>query len=280
MKQPLILSFVFLFLVACGQEEAAQPTVEEPAAVIEPAADAVITADDAAETDTAEDVVEVVEESAAEPEAGEEAILLAQADVPAVAPDWQFKEGQHYIRLVPTQPTVGGADKIEVAEFFWYGCPHCYTFEPAINEWAENLPPNVRFVRIPAMWNGILVLHARLFFGEEILVRNGVITDPAGFRRTVFEEYHRRGNRMTSEDAIQKLFARFGVSAEDFNSTWNSFEVDQKMRVAADLQRRYGVSSVPVVVVNGKFRTGAAEAGSYADLLEVLDELIVRESTR
>ena len=280
MKQPLILSFVFLFLVACGQEEAAQPTVEEPAAVIEPAADAVITADDAAETDTAEDVVEVVEESAAEPEAGEEAILLAQADVPAVAPDWQFKEGQHYIRLVPTQPTVGGADKIEVAEFFWYGCPHCYTFEPAINEWAENLPPNVRFVRIPAMWNGILVLHARLFFAEEILVRNGVITDPAGFRRTVFEEYHRRGNRMTSEDAIQKLFARFGVSAEDFNSTWNSFEVDQKMRVAADLQRRYGVSSVPVVVVNGKFRTGAAEAGSYADLLEVLDELIVRESTR
>jgi thiol:disulfide interchange protein DsbA len=130
------------------------------------------------------------------------------------------------------------------------------------------------------MWNGALVLHARLFYTEEILVRNGVIKEPKAFRDAVFEEYHRRGNRLMSEAAIQKVFERFGVSADDFTRTWNSFEVDQKLRVADDLARRYGVSSVPVVIVNGKYRTGAAEAGSYPKLLEVIDELIARESAR
>jgi thiol:disulfide interchange protein DsbA len=280
MKQSLILSFIFLFLVACGQEEAAQPAAEEPADVMEVADEAVVTADDAAETDTADEVMEVVEESAAEPEAGEEAILLAQADVPAVAPDWQFREGQHYIRLVPTQPTLGSADKIEVAEFFYYMCPHCYTFEPAIKRWVENKPANVRFVQIPATWNGVLVLHARMYYTSEILTRNGVIEDGAAFHSAVYEEMHRRNNRMSSEAAIQKLFARFGVSAEDFTRTWNSFEVDQKLRIAQDLARRYSISSTPTMVVNGKFRTGAAEAGSYPKLLEVIDELVARESAR
>ncbi len=280
MKQSLFLSIVFLFLVACGNEEPAEPADDEQVNVDEQIVVDTSDAIEAAEADVPDEALEVVEESAAEPAADEQAILLAQADVPTAPHEWQFTEGQHYMRLVPTQPTVGGADKIEVAEFFWYGCPHCYTFEPIINGWAETKPANVRFVRIPAMWNGALVLHARLFYTEEILGRNGVIKDPAEFRNAVFEEYHRRGNRMMSEGAIQKLFARFGVNAEDFSRTWNSFEVDQKMRVADDLARRYSVSSVPVLVVNGKYRTGAAEAGSYPILPEVIDELIARESVR
>lgn len=280
MKQTFLISLTFLFLVACGQEESAQPTVDEQAAVAEPVAEETTDAVNAVEADPVEEVLEVVEESAAEPEAGEEAILLAQADVPAVQPDWQFQEGRHYIRLVPTQPTVGGADKIEVAEFFYYMCPHCFTFEPAIKRWVENKPANVRFVQIPATWNGVLVMHARMFYTKEILARNGVIEDGAAFHDTVYQEMHRRNNRLGSEAAIQKLFERFGVSEEEFTSTWNSFEVDQKLRIAQDLARRYSVSSTPSMVVNGKFRTGAAEAGSYPKLLEVIDELVARESTR
>lgn len=279
MKNVYLLSLALLFLVACGKEQAAQPTVEEPAAVEDAIADESADDEVATEEATAE-TLEVVEESAAEPEEDEQAILLAQADIASPPQEWKYKEGQHYNRLVPTQPTVGGADKIEVAEFFWYGCPHCYTFEPIINEWAENKPANVRFVRIPATWNPLLVLHARLFYTEEILVRNGVIKDPAGFREAVFQEYHRRGNRMTSEGAIQKVFERFGVSADEFNRTWNSFEVDQKMRVASDLMRRYSVASVPAIVVNGKYRTGGQEAGGNDTWIELVDELIARESTR
>ena len=276
MKNLILISIAFLALAACSKEEPAPAVTEEPVVVEE----TVVEESPAPVAEAAETETVVVEESAAEPEEGEQAILLAQAETPAATRDWQFSEGEHYKRLVPAQPTLGGADKIEVAEIFWYGCPHCYTFEPTVNSWAEDLPATVRFVRLPAMWNGLLVLHAQLFYTEESLVRNGVIQDAEGFRNAVFEEYHRRGNRLTSEEAIQRLFARFGVTEEQFTSTWNSFEVDQNMRKAADLNRRYSVASVPAIVVNGKYLTGAQEVGGNDKWLELVDELIVRESTR
>jgi thiol:disulfide interchange protein DsbA len=280
MKHLTLLILALLVLAACGKDEPAQPQTAEPAAAEEAVAEEPVATPEETAAEAEAGAV-VVEESAAEPEDDEQAIVLAQADVPAASHDWQFEEGRHYQRLVPTQPTIGGADKIEVAEFFWYGCPHCYTFEPTINGWAENdKPANVRFVRIPAMWNGLLVLHARLFYTEEILARNGTIKDPEVFRETVFQEYHRRGNRLASEGAIQKLFERFGVSEEEFSRTWNSFEVDQKLRVAQDLARRYSIASVPAIVVNGKYRTGAQEAGSNEKWMELVDELILRESVR
>jgi len=266
-----------LVLGACSKEEQAAPAADEQPMVEQPAAEEMPADESAA---TADEVLEVVEESAAEPEPAEREIVLAQADVPVAPAEWKYREGENFTRLVPTQPTVGGADKIEVGEFFWYGCPHCYDMEPYINGWAEKAPSNVRFVRIPATWNALLVLHARLYYTEEILVRNGTIKDGPAFHEAVFMEYHQRGNRLTSEDAIQKFFARFGVSEQDFESTWNSFEVDQKLRVAEDLMRRYSISSVPTIVVNGKYRTSAAEAGSYPKLLELLDELVLRESLR
>jgi len=278
MKHLTVVSIFLLFAAACGQEEQAAPTVEEQPAVeleaVEPATDVVTT------EKATEEILEVVEESAAEPEADEKAIVLAQADTKPAQQEWQYTEGQHFHRLVPTQPKIGGADKIEVAEFFYYQCPHCFTFEPIIKGWVENKPADVRFVQVPAMWNPMLVLHGRMFYTNEVLARNGIIKDGAAFNTAVYQEIHRRNNRLTSERAIQNLFERFGVSADDFSTTWNSFEVDQKMRVATDLARRYGISSTPMIVVNGKYRTGGAEVGSYPRLLELIDELIARESIR
>ena len=268
-----------LLLVACGSDDPAPATEAQAVDTTAP----VVEADETpavAEEPTEDEVLEVVEESASDAEPEEEAILLAQADTSTPPPEWHYVENQHYVRLVPTQPTVGGADKIEIAEFFWYGCPHCYTFEPFINEWAESKPANVRFVRIPAMWNRGLELHAQLYYTEEYLVANGVIKDPAVFRDAVFAEYHQRRNRLGSKEAIQTLFARFDVSADDFERAWSSFEVNQKMRVAADLARCYGISSVPMVIVNGKYRTSGEEAGSYEGLIELIDELIAREELR
>ncbi len=279
MKYWIPLTLALLVLAACGKDEPAQPQPAEQAATDDIAVEEPAAVD---ETAPEEEVVEavVVEESAAEPEEGEQAIVLAQAEVPAASYEWQFEEGKHYIRLVPTQPTWGGADKIEVTEFFYYLCPHCYNFEPMLLEWQETKPANVRFVQVPAMWNQVLILHARMYFTAEALARNGVIEDSAAFHATVYNEIHRRNNRLTSESAVQSLFERFNVSEEDFNSTWNSFEVDQKLRVSADLARRYSVSSTPTVVVNGKYRFGAPEAGSYPKVIEVIDELILRESAR
>ncbi|MFQ6004904.1 MAG: thiol:disulfide interchange protein DsbA/DsbL [Woeseia sp.] len=284
MKKTAFLGFVMsIVLLACGTEEPPAEAVDPEATADEltpETPEAAVQADEEA-------VPELVEESAAEPDeaqAEDQPILLARntdPELPAAAPrEWQFSEGQHFRRLVPTQPTVGGADRIEVAEIFWYGCPHCFSFEPLINEWAENAPANARFIRIPALWNPLARLHGQLYYTEEVLAKNGKLADAAAFHSAVFNEFHRKSNRLTSEEAIQKLFERYGVSEEDFSSTWNSFEVNQKMRVAHDLVRRYGVTGVPSIVVNGKYRTAAAEAGSYTKLVELIDELIARESIR
>ena len=277
MKNIFALSILLLFAVACSKEEAAQPVEEAPVAeqtVVEEVPETEAT--EAA----AEETIEVVEESAAEAEPEDEAIVLAVADTPQAPQAWKYKEGEHYTRMVPTQPTVGGADKVEVAEFFRYGCPHCFDAEAYINDWSDEKPANSRLVKMPIVWNPLAQLHARLFFTAEVLVRNGKIDDGRAFHQTVFQEYHRRGNQMATEAAIATLFSRFGVSQEDFESTWGSFEVDQKLRVANDLMRRYKINSVPTVVVNGKYRTSATEVGSYPGLIELIDELIVRESIR
>lgn len=286
MKRINFLAVLFsVVLVACGGGE--QPAVEAPAAA--PAQDDAVAqpaAMPAAEQSEDDLQPQMVEESAAteeEVEVEDQPIILAQADEASVAiaeRDWKFKEGTHFARLTPTQPTVGGADKIEVAEIFWYGCAHCYDFEPLITRWNENKPVNARFVRIPATWNPLVKLHAQLYYTEEVLGNNGKIANIEQFRNAVFAEYHRRGNRLASVDAIQAIFEKHGVSAEDFKTTWGSFEVSQKLRVADDLQRRYSITGVPAIVVNGKYRSGAAEAGGYPRLLELVDELIVKESIR
>lgn len=287
MKRIAVTGVLALALVAGVLWFLRQPAPEAPAEPVAGGVTIVESPEIAAEVPAAEDdpeaQPEMVEESAAEDrdeQAESRPLLLAQADTPASSADWKYAEGQHFTRLVPTQPTVGGADKIEVAEVFWYGCAHCYDFETYVNRWLETKPANVRFVRIPATWNALVNLHAKLYYTEEVLAKNGKIANPEQFRAAVFAEYHRRGNRMASESSIQKLFETHGVSAEDFKTTWDSFEVAQKLRVAQDLARRYSITSVPAVVVNGKYRTGAGEAGGYPALMSLIDELVAREEVR
>ena len=284
MKSLILILFVYLLLLAgCGADEPVTDQATDAIAEEQPADDAGTAPEVDDEPAATQEQSQIVEESGGEPDASEDQdkpIILAQAETKAPAQDWQFKEGMHYHRMVPTQPTLGGADKVEVAEFFWYGCGHCYEFESYINPWSETKPANSRFVRIPATWNPLVKLHAQLYYTEEVLVTNGKIADPVGFRAAVFNEYHRRSNRLTSLTTIAEVFERFGVSEDDFNSTWNSFEVAQKLRVAEDLARRYAITGVPALVVNGKYRTGKADAGTYPELLEVVDELIERETIR
>ena len=281
MKHLFWVAAALFTLAACSKEEPTAPA-EDTAAAEAPAPEAVV--EEAATEETQEaatETLEVVEESASEEEEPEnEAIVLAVADTEVEAREWKYKEGQHYFRLMPTQPTVGGADKIEVAETFMYSCPHCFTLEPYIQKWLETKDPGVRFVRIPAVFNQLAMMHAQTYYTAELLEKNGMIADLSAFNNAAFIEYHNRGNRLTRIEAIQKLFERFNVSAEEFDKAWSSFPVNQKMRVGADLARRYGITSVPTIVVNGKYRTSAADAGGYDELLELIDELTVREGLR
>ena len=270
------LVFLALAVTACSKEDSAP--MEGSQAVEAEAEEAV--AQTAQSTAELTESLEVVEESAAEAEPEDQAIVLAQADDPTAGRVWKFKEGQHYNRFPSTAGLWGSADKIEVAEVFMYSCPHCYDLESFINTWEENKDPNIRFIRIPAVFNQLAALHAQLYYTEVFLGQSGKLKDPAAFREMVFDAYHRRGNRLTSETAIQRLFAQAGVSEDDFNRTWNSFEVNQALRRAREMAVNYGVKSVPMIVVNGKYTTDAGSAGSYPKLIELIDELTVREGLR
>jgi thiol:disulfide interchange protein DsbA len=272
MKHLIWIAALLLVLSACGSKEEPAAVVEEPV-VREEAVEPGETTGETISEEVLEETLEVVEESAAvEEEDADEPIVLALAETQAPAREWKYREGPHYTRMIPAQPTVGGADKVEIAEVFMYSCPHCFDLEPNINRWAEELDPGVRFVRIPAMFNRLAALHAQIYYTHEVLARNGLLNDPQAFHMAVFAEFHQRGNRLTNQSVIQKLFERFGVSPDDFNKTWNSFEVNQKLHLAQDLTRRYNISAVPAVVVNGKFHVPNSR-----ETLNILDELLARE---
>jgi thiol:disulfide interchange protein DsbA len=201
-------------------------------------------------------------------------IELAQAEETGPAPgvSERFELGKHYRRLSPTQPTSSSADKVEVAEIFWYGCPHCYTFDPYIESWLANKPDYVSFVRIPALWNPLLQIHARALYTAEALGK------AEEMHTAFFREIHVNRNPLNTEERLQEFFGRFGVDAESFSNAFNSFSVNVKLQRADDLAKRYRISSVPTVVVNGKYTTDATSAGSYEALMELIGELAASEA--
>jgi thiol:disulfide interchange protein DsbA len=190
------------------------------------------------------------------------------ADAPATG---RFALGTHYTRLSPTQPTSSNADQIEVCEVFWYGCPHCFEFDPHLKRWLETKPSNVNFVRVPAVWNPLLQLHARAFYTAEALGKGAEMHDE------FFREIHERRNTLASEEALTAFFGRFDVDAATFKTAFDSFEVHAKLQRADELSRRYRIESVPTIVVNGKYTTGGGAVGSWDELLELVDELVAAE---
>jgi len=178
----------------------------------------------------------------------------------------------HYERLSPTQPTSSSPDKIEVAEVFWYGCPHCYAFEPYLERWSSQKPEDVSFVRVPALWNPLLLLHARAFYTASAL---GKLDE---MHSAFFTEIHENGNPLDTREALAEFFARFGVDRAEFEQTFDSYDqVQTELQRADRLNRSYGITGVPTIVVNGKYKTNATLAGSYEALIELIDELVASE---
>lgn len=193
--------------------------------------------------------------------------------VPAVGaapPAADFDEGIEYQRIVPAQPTEDPA-KVEVVEMFWYGCPHCYRFEPFVERWLAKAPKHVRFMRVAAPLNPSWVVHARAYYAAEAL---GVIDR---IHKPLLDAIHKERRRLNTEDALAAFFTEHGVDERDFRRAFHSFAVETKVRRARDLARRYGVNSVPAVVINGKYRTDGTLAGGYERLLQVIDFLVAKE---
>jgi thiol:disulfide interchange protein DsbA len=193
----------------------------------------------------------------------------AAAESPAST---DFTEGIEYQRVVPPQPTETGK-RIEVVELFWYGCPHCYHFEPELDEWVKHKPENVTFRRMPAVFiNPRWELDARAYYAAEAL---GVLDK---MHAALFDAIHKEHRKLGTEAELMAFFAEHGVSNEDFQRTFHSFYVDTKVRHAKMMTQLYGVDGVPTMVVDGKYRTEASLAGSEANMLRVVDFLIAKDT--
>ena len=188
-------------------------------------------------------------------------------------PDGKFEEGMHYHRLVPAQGTSSPADKIEVAEFFTYGCTYCYRMDTYIEEWRKKQTAEVNFIHIPAAGDPPWDAHARLFL---TLQATGELKDA---HRDVFRAIHTE-NRPLLRLADQERFAKhYGVSAEDFRNAYRSFGVESQLKRITDLMRRYRILAVPTLVVNGKYVVRGTLDSSMSELLEIVDELVRREQS-
>ena len=198
--------------------------------------------------------------------------LLVFAPLMATAQDAveTYVAGEDYDLITPPVRTAN-PDKIEVAEFFWYGCGHCYTFEPMIGAWKKTLPEDVAFRGSPAMWNNLMELHARAFYAAEVL---GVLEQ---MNQALFQAMNVDGKRLSSESEIQDLFVANGVDAETFAKTFNSFGVTSQVNQASARAKAAQITGTPAMMVNGKYHISTRKAGSQADMLKIADFLIAKE---
>ena len=204
--------------------------------------------------------------------AGVIALLTGLLCSVAAAADEEYTEGVNYTRISPPQP-ISDPDKVEVVEMFWYGCPHCYHFEPTLEEWAKHIPSQVNFVRIPAIFkNPMWELHAGTYYTEQVL---GILDKT---HKALFDAIHRDHRRLTTEDALADFFKDYGVTPGQFSATLHSFAVQAKVRRAKDLTTRYRIDGVPSMIVDGKYLVSNSENGSYENVLKVVDYLVAKET--
>ncbi|MFL2847075.1 MAG: thiol:disulfide interchange protein DsbA/DsbL [Pseudohongiellaceae bacterium] len=183
----------------------------------------------------------------------------------------RFVAGTHYQEIANPVNT-NDSSKVEVIEAFWYGCSHCFRFEPLIADWEDNTPDYVDFVRFPALWNGLMKVHAQVYYTAEALDSLDVLHEP------IFNAINVERNMLQNEDQIGELFEQHGVSQSDFESAFNSFSVRTKVNQAEKRMTDYGIRSTPNMIVNGKYLVATGEnVRTQQEMLDIVDFLVEKE---
>ncbi len=182
----------------------------------------------------------------------------------------EYKEGVHYKKL--SQAVSTSSDTVEVLEFFWYGCPHCYSFEPYIKSWKKTLSDNVQSSHVPAIFRPDWEIQARTYYA---LSNMGLIETVHG---KIFNEVHKNKKDLNTLESMTTFLEQKGVDRKKFMEEYNSFGVDGLVRKAKKKQSEYKIQGVPGVVVNGKYLASGSMAGSYDNMVKIIDHLIALES--
>lgn len=178
-------------------------------------------------------------------------------------------EGHDYTRLKNAQPVATGK-KVEVLEFFWYRCPHCFQLEPGLNAWLKTLPRDAQVRRVPAVFRDDWMPGAKLYYTLEQMD----LLD--SLHHKVFDAYHVENINLNDPAVLGGWIARQGVDRKKFEDIYNSFSTQSKATQGARLATTYAISGVPAFIIDGKYATSVSTAGSEARLFEVLDQLIVK----
>ena len=175
-------------------------------------------------------------------------------------------------RVIDSPQTTG--DKVQVIEFFWYGCPHCYDFEPYLENWLESKPEHIEFSRMPAILGKHWIAHAQAFYVAESLNVLDKIHQP------LFDALHKDNEKIYDEKSLKRFFVAQGVDGDEFTRAFNSAATAKKIKNAIAVGKRYTVTGVPAVVVNGKYVTGSSMTKNHAETIKVIDKLTAPLSMR
>lgn len=176
-----------------------------------------------------------------------------------------------YKVIDPAQATEVSEGKIEVVEVFWYGCPHCYDFEPHIKPWLSNKADDVEFRRVPGIFNEAWIPHARAYFAAMEL---GVLDM---VHSAIFDAIHKEKRNLNNQSALTKFFVEQGIDEKAFTQAYESDAVNDKVKKAFVAGRRYQVRGVPSLIVNGKYLISTSSAGSFENMLKITDQLVDKE---
>lgn len=171
----------------------------------------------------------------------------------------------------PKRMRVADDDKIEVIEFFWYGCPHCYHLEPVIEKWLEEKAVYIDFIRVPGILGGNWLPHARAFYVAKKL---GVLD---AIHRPLFDAIHKDRKKILDQKTLKKFFSAQGISSEDFERVYKSAEIEDKVRKAYTLGKHHKLTGVPVIVINGEYITSPSLANTYDNLIKTINTLALTE---
>lgn len=299
---PIAMGVVLLALTACGKQA---PSGLAPAKAPAPAAaPGVSTTAAPAPGKTAaepgkpltmtllnEDGSETVEETPGDTGAQNKLLAAVASTVAAAtssrsaaaASGTAWQDGVNYNRIVPAQPTDVPAGQVEVLEFFWYACPHCYALEPTVQAWLKSKPAYVTLTRVPVEWNEGHRSLAHLFYALEAMGKLNQV------HSEIFKEIQEKGdpligpdpNNAAAAERVQLSFIKkLGLSDADFEKAYQDMNVQTAMQRADLLVQRYRVSSVPMFVVNGKYITDVTMAGGPEKLMSLLGDLAAQEHKR
>ena len=196
-------------------------------------------------------------------------VLAATFSLSAFAAPEEAFEGHDYTRVSTPQPVATG-NKVEVLEFFWYRCPHCFHLEPGLNRWLKTLPKDAQIRRIPAVFRDDWMPGAKLYYtlGQMNLLGK--------LHNKVFDAYHVENLNLNDPGVLGGWIAKQGVDRRKFDGIYRSFSVQSKATQGGRLATTYAITGVPTFVVDGKYVTSAGMTGSEARLFEVLDQLIAK----